>query len=150
MVPLLQLCIAWNESCLFIFAVITFCHCSSVYHLFGFHVDKLRHQPSPSPDNVDMRNGRRGTPEKRSNPHSRYSFHIGETPSKLPVSKRQGKHSYIHIYLCWEYHTTISCFTFFCRCYIKLLISLYKFMQSSKSPFCQRVSSVIDSKWSVF
>ncbi|XP_045166348.2 sarcolemmal membrane-associated protein-like isoform X3 [Mercenaria mercenaria] len=55
--------------------------------------NKLRHQPSsPSPDIVEMRNGsreRRSTPEKRTIPHTRYSFHIGDTPSKLPMSKRQ-------------------------------------------------------------
>ncbi|XP_060563092.1 myosin-15-like isoform X2 [Ruditapes philippinarum] len=55
--------------------------------------NKLRHQPStPSPDIVDMRNGsrdRRSTPEKRAIPHCRYSFHVGDSPSKLPMSKRQ-------------------------------------------------------------
>lgn len=78
--------------------------CFIICFMFGFCVDKLRRQPSSSPDIVEMRNSRErhSTPEKRTIPHTRYSFHVGDTPSKLPMSKRQGKNKSTNkTYLCF-------------------------------------------------
>lgn len=74
-------------------------------------LDKLKHGSAPdthklghrgSPDIVDLRRKdalRRVSPERRytTGAHCRLSYHVGDTtPSRLPISKRQGKHSLTH------------------------------------------------------